>query len=190
MTATIIDLPKDAKAQSLETFLAGVELRAYRTALLTTRKASDALDIVQDAMLQLVQHYSGKDASTWPLLFQRILHNKVMDWHRHQSRQRRWFWQPQTISLEDDEDNPLASMTGEAEQDPAELVARAQDIEIVLSSLEIMPIRQRQAFMLRAWEGLDVSTTASVMGCSEGSVKTHYFRALGFLRSALTSKSD
>lgn len=190
MTATIINLQQSADTQSLDKFLASVELRAYRTALLTTKKAADAMDIVQDAMLQLVQHYAGKDAAVWPLLFQRILHNKIMDWHRNQSRQRRWFWQPQSMTEDENEVDPLDVIEDKIEQDPARLVARAQDMAIVLAALETLSIRQRQAFMLRAWEGLDVATTASIMECSEGSVKTHYFRALEFLRRALIGEEE
>lgn len=187
MTATIINLQQAAHAQSLEAFLASVEQRAYRTALLTTKKAADALDIVQEAMLQLVQHYAEKDAIAWPLLFQRILQNKIMDWHRHQSQQRRWFWQAPSLSIDEDEEDFLAQIEDPHTEDPVNLVARAKDIHVVLIALESMPLRQRQAFILRAWEGLDVAETAAAMDCSEGSVKTHYFRALEYLRRTLVN---
>lgn len=188
MTATIIPWQQSGPAQTLDLFLASVEQRAYRTALLTTKKAADALDIVQDAMLQLVQHYADKNADVWPLLFQRILQNRIMDWHRQQQRHRRWFWQQQSMRdyESEDEEDPLASLEDTRMENPAELVARAQDIKRVLDALESMPLRQRQAFILRAWEGLDVAATAVAMECSEGSVKTHYFRALEFLRRALS----
>ena len=186
MTATIIPWQQSETAQTLDLFLASVEQRAYRTALLTTKKAADALDIVQDAMMQLVQHYADKNADVWPLLFQRILQNRIMDWHRQQQRHRRWFWQQQLAHDEDDEEDPLESLEDPRLENPAELAARAQDVKTVLDALESMPLRQRQAFILRAWEGLDVAATAVAMGCSEGSVKTHYFRALEFLRRALS----
>ena len=188
MSAKVIQWSEKLQSRSpepLEQFLASVEQRAYRSALLTTRKAADALDLVQEAMLQLVQHYSDRDASSWPLLFNRILHNKLMDWHRSQARDRRWFWQAPSVQLDDEEDL-LLNIVDEQSENPAELLVRAGDIQLVLNALENLPIRQRQAFLLRAWEGLDVAQTAAAMGCSEGSVKTHYFRALQFLRAALS----
>ncbi len=170
---------------SLEQFLSGVERRAYRSALLSTRKSADALDIVQDAMTQLVQHYRAQPAHEWPLLFQRILQHRIMDWHRQQTRSKKWFWQKPMDSDEDGEDE-LNQIVDEREQDPAELLARANDINCVINALEKLPFRQRQAFMLRAWEGFSVQETASSMECSEGSVKTHYFRALHTLRQHLS----
>ncbi len=173
-----------APSLKLDDFLSQVERRAYRTAILSTRKPADALDIVQDAMTQLVQHYRERPAEEWPLLFQRILQHRIMDWHRQQTRQKKWFWQT-TANLDDDEEYEINFVVDEREQDPAELVARASDIDCVIQALEQLPLRQRQAFMLRAWEGFDVQETAASMGCSEGSVKTHYFRALQTLREHL-----
>ena len=170
---------------SLEQFLSQVERRAYRSALLSTRKSADALDIVQDAMTQLVQHYRVQPAHEWPLLFQRILQHRIMDWHRQQTRTKKWFWQKPIDSDEDSEDE-LNQIVDEREQDPAELLARASDIQCVINALEKLPLRQRQAFMLRAWEGFNVQETAASIGCSEGSVKTHYFRALQTLRQRLS----
>lgn len=172
---------------SLEAFLSQVERRSFQTAMLSTRRPADALDIVQDAMTQLVQHYRNRPANEWPLLFQRILQHRIMDWHRQQSRQKKWFWQ----KVQDDEDDPIDDelnyVVDEREQDPAELLARASDIQRAINALELLPVRQRQAFLLRAWEGFDVQQTAATMGCSEGSVKTHYFRALQALREQLVS---
>lgn len=177
----------DASPPSLDQFLAQVEKRAYRTALMTTRIPADALDAVQDAMVQLVQYYRERPAAEWPLLFQRILQNRLMDWHRQQARAKKWFWQREVVVEEDDEEDLLNLVADEREQNPAELLARTRDIAKVLQSLEQLPIRQRQAFVLRAWEGFDVKETAEAMGCSEGSVKTHYFRALQSLREQLLS---
>ncbi|MDB6061050.1 MAG: polymerase sigma factor [Verrucomicrobiaceae bacterium] len=182
MIATITPLTLDA-------FLASVEQRAYRMALLATRKSADALDIVQDAMLQLVQSYRTRPNNEWPLLFQRILQNRILDWHRQQTRQRRWFWQPQAALHEDDiEEDPIAQAQDPREGNPLELTQRAGEIEAVIAALEQLPLRQQQAFMLRAWEGMDVAETAAAMQCSEGSVKTHYFRALQTLRAALAQQ--
>ncbi|MFO1387552.1 RNA polymerase sigma factor [Cellvibrio sp.] len=171
-------------ALSLDDFLRQVERRAYRTAMLSTRRSADALDIVQDAMTKLVQHYRDRSSAEWPLLFQRILQHRIMDWHRQQTRQKKWFWQS-TPEFEDEGEDIINSVVDEREQDPAELLARASDVQRVISALEQLPLRQRQAFMLRAWEGFDVAETASAMECSEGSVKTHYFRALQTIREYL-----
>ncbi len=188
MSAKVIQWSEKLQARlpnPLEQFLASVEQRAYRSALLTTRKAADALDLVQDAMLQLVQHYGDREEGSWPLLFNRILHNKLMDWHRYQARERRWFWQSPSAKDDEDDEDELHNIADERSENPAELLARASDIKLVLQALEALPIRQRQAFLLRAWEGLDVAETSAAMGCGEGSVKTHYFRALQSLRNAL-----
>lgn len=184
-TATELSISGEAKPSfTLEQFLAQVERRAYRTALLTTRKSADALDVVQDAMLQLVQSYRERTAEEWPLLFQRILQHKIIDWHRQQTRQKKWFWQ-RPIDVDEDVEDELNQVVDEREQNPEELLLRATDIQIVLAALEVLPLRQRQAFILRAWEGFDVKETAAVMECSEGSVKTHYFRAVQALRELL-----
>ena len=175
----------EGQPQTMDGFLAQVERRAYRTALMTTRRAADALDIVQDAMLQLVQYYRTRPQEEWPLLFQRILNNRLMDWHRQQTRQRKWFWQSAQVD-DDESDDPVLAVADEKEINPADLLARARDVERVIQVLEALPLRQRQAFTLRAWEGFDVAATAQAMECSEGSVKTHYFRALHSLRAALS----
>jgi RNA polymerase sigma-70 factor (ECF subfamily) len=107
----------------------------------------------------------------------------MMDWHRQQARNRKWFWQKPNDDAEAEDE--ISQIVDEREQNPAELLVRAADINSVLKALENLPMRQRQAFMLRAWEGFDVKTSAQVMECSEGSVKTHYFRALQTLRSEL-----
>jgi RNA polymerase sigma-70 factor, ECF subfamily len=169
---------------SLDDFLAQVERRAYRTALLSTRVSTDALDVVQDSMLQLVQYYREHQSHEWPLLFQRILQNKIMDWHRQQARNRKWFWQ-KVADIDDEDEDELNQIIDEREQNPAELLARAKDVQCVIQGLENLPPRQRQAFILRAWEGFGVHEAAAIMGCSEGSVKTHYFRALQGLREYL-----
>jgi len=175
---------------SLDAFLADIEKRAYRTALFTTRNSADALDIVQDAMMQLVQNYRTRPSNEWILLFQRILQNRIMDWHRQQTTRRKWFWQStrQTDEAEDDIDL-LDSIVDSQEIDPAKLLERARDMDIVLASVEKLPLRQRQAFLLRAWEGLDVAETAGAMECSEGAVKSHYFRALQAIKQALGDMS-
>ncbi|MFT3930053.1 MAG: RNA polymerase sigma factor [Spongiibacteraceae bacterium] len=184
MTVTAITTAK-VSALNLDTFLAASERRAYRMALLATKRSADALDIVQDAMLQLVQHYRQRTPQEWPLLFQRILQNRILDWHRQQTRQRRWFWKNDIVSTDDEQEDPMALIVDPRENNPQELLQRTDDVETVLRVVEQLPLRQQQAFLLRAWEGLDVAETAAAMQCSEGSVKTHLFRALKTLRAAL-----
>jgi RNA polymerase sigma-70 factor (ECF subfamily) len=111
-----------------------------------------------------------------------------MDWHRQQARSKKWFWQ-QPFEPNDEGDDVINQIVDEREQNPAELLAHASDIKIVLNALENLPMRQRQAFMLRAWEGFDVRETATAMECSEGSVKTHYFRALQTIRGLLLANT-
>ena len=182
------DLVKSSEI-SLDTFLASVERRAYRTAMMSTRKSADALDIVQDAMTKLVEHYRERPSLEWPLLFQRILQHRIMDWHRQQQRQKKWFWQSKEES-EDDTGDLIHSVVDEREQNPMELLVRANNVRIVIEALEQLPLRQRQAFLLRAWEGFDVAQTALSMECSEGSVKTHYFRALQSLKVQLLKSEE
>jgi RNA polymerase sigma-70 factor (ECF subfamily) len=176
------------KQNQLDFFLASVEKRAYRTALFTTKKSQDALDIVQDAMMQLVQYYREKSAEQWPLLFQRILQNRIMDWHRSEQKKRRFFWQKPAQSNEED-DGEMEWVGDEQEWNPSNLVARMQHAEQVIQLVNALPLRQRQAFLLRSWEGFDVEETAQAMECSPGSVKTHYFRAVQKLQELLSEES-
>jgi RNA polymerase sigma-70 factor (ECF subfamily) len=173
---------------SLDAFLAHIEKRAYRTALFTCRNSADALDIVQDAMMQLVQYYRARPAQEWPLLFQRILQNRITDWHRQQSSRRKWFWRS-PMPVDDDNTDVLDSIVDTRDINPEKLLERARDIDTVLATIEKLPLRQRQAFLLRTWEGLDVADTATAMQCSEGAVKSHLFRALQTIKQALGEES-
>lgn len=169
---------------TLDKFLADAERRAFRIARLATHCDADALDIVQDAMIKLVQNYRHNMACEWPMLFQTILQNKIMDWHRRQRRQKRLFWWPASDPA-DDEQTVDGEPPDTIDTNPAHLLAQANNIETVIKLLETLPLRQQQAFLLRAWEGYDISETAQIMGCSEGSVKTHYFRAQQRIREGL-----
>lgn len=172
-----------AHSQQLEEFLANVERRAFRMAELSTRNREDALDIVQDAMMQLVKKYANKPAEQWAPLFYRILNNRIMDLHRRNTTQSRWrIW---LSNRGDDEDtDPLQQLPGE-EKDPLAMSDLQDSVEHVNVAVQQLSPRQRQAFLLRAWEGMDVAETARIMKCSEGSVKTHYSRAVNFLREHL-----
>ncbi len=180
--AVLAFFSRKARELALEQFLAGVERRALQSALLTTRREADALDIVQEAMLQLVQSYRANGADEWPKLFQRILQHKIVDWVRSRQRQQGLY---QTLDSEDDEE-PWLQVADPRDINPAAILMAQQDLQRVLQALEELPLRQRQCFLLRAWEGFDTESTATALNISTGSVKTHYARALAKLSSALT----
>jgi len=171
-------------SQQLEEFLMNTERRAFRMAQLSTRNRDDALDIVQDAMMKLVSKYANKPADQWAPLFYRILNNRIMDFHRRNTTQSRWrVW----FRKDDDEDynyDPVQHAPSE-ELSPSATVDLEDSVERVDFFVQQLSPRQRQAFLLRAWEGMDVAETAKVMKCSQGSVKTHYSRAVHFLREQL-----
>ncbi len=168
--------------RELNRFFAGVERRALRIAEIAIGDRDDALDLVQDAMIRLARHYGGRDSAEWTPLFYRILQNGVRDWHRRQSVRRRvmvWFGRGA------DDYDPIADAPDPAGRAPDELLENAQAMRGLEVALRALPARQREAFMLRTFEGLDVAGTAIAMGCSEGSVKTHYSRAVHALRDQL-----
>lgn len=170
----------------LDAFLAGVERRALRIAEIATRDRDEALDLVQDAMLQLVRRYGARPAAEWPPLFHRILGNRVLDWQRRQTLRRRlFFWRSDGPGDEDSAGDPIEQIADAAAVDAPEQLQRQQAMHRLEASLRKLPTRQRQAFELRIWEGLSVEDTAVAMGCSGGSVKTHLSRAMQLLRSEL-----
>ena len=171
--------------QQLNRFLAEVERRALRIAEISVRDRDDALDLVQDAMIKLCRSYGERPSNEWTPVVYRILQNGVRDWHRRQAvRNRVMVWFGRGRNDEDD----YVVVAGAP--DP---IGRSPDEELVnaeaMGSLELavsdLPARQREAFMLRTFEGLNVAGTALAMGCSEGSVKTHYSRAIHALRERL-----
>lgn len=167
----------------LDTFLAQVERRAYRIAVLATRNRDDALDLVQDAMCALVQSYAARPAHEWPPLFHRILHARIVDWSRR--RKVRALWHTVLGGRDDDGEDALANVPDPARATPDAEVAQGQAAVALERALQQLPLRQRQAFLLRVWEGLDVEQTAHAMQCSAGSVKTHLSRAMQVLRPIL-----
>jgi RNA polymerase sigma-70 factor (ECF subfamily) len=182
-----------ATERELSNFLAEVERRAYKQAFFAIRDEHVALDLVQDAMLRLAEKYAQRPAEELPLLFQRILQNVIRDHYRRQKV--RSLWTTLLSSLqgkdEDEERDPLDTLNVTKEGmpgTPAEEVERAQVMAVIEEGLSGLPARQREAFLLRYWEQLDVMETAQVMGCSEGSVKTHCSRATHALAAFLKSK--
>ena len=176
-------------------FLAEVERRAFKQAVFAVRDQHSALDIVQDAMLKLTDKYPGKPAAELPLLFQRILQNTIRDFYRRQKVRSVWTTLFSSLQPRDDtsEDyDPLESMETEGPggkgDSPADRLERSQIAGVIGQGLERLPPRQREAFLLRYWEELDVAETAQAMGCSEGSVKTHCSRATHALAAFLKEK--
>ena len=150
------------------------------------RDPDDALDVVQDAMLKLARNYAAKPSAEWRPLFYRILENGIRDLQRRRSVRKRFMaWLPGPKEDPDNEaQDPLESVADGAPAAP-ELMMQAEAMQRLEVSLRDLPARQREAFMLRNFEGLDVAETAAAMGCSEGSVKTHYSRAVHTLRAQL-----
>jgi RNA polymerase sigma-70 factor (ECF subfamily) len=182
-----------ATQKELSDFLAEVERRAYKQTLFSVRDDHQALDIVQDAMLKLAEKYSSRPAGELPMLFQRILQNTTRDFFRRQKV--RSTWTTPLSSLfgpdADPDTDPLETLEVPDEskfsEPPAEQMERSQVLAFIEKALEKLPGRQREAFLLRYWEELDVAAVAKIMGCSEGSVKTHCSRATHAL-SVILSK--
>ncbi len=175
-----------AQVRELDRFLAGVERSAFRIAQCALRDPDDAHDVVQVAMLRLAQSYAARPVEEWKPLFYRILYNGIRDLQRRHGVRRRFFgWLP-GASRHDDEagEDPLEQVPDNAPE-PVQQLATDEAMQHLDHALRRLPARQFEAFSLRCLEGLDVAATAVAMGCSEGSVKTHYFRALRALRAEL-----
>lgn len=172
-------------ARALDQFLSSVERRAFRIASIALRDPEEALDVVQDAMLQLARRYGSRPAAEWMPLFYRILQNRIRDSQRRRTVRNRLFawWPGSTGDDESAEDPVLEAVDGGPEPDL--LVANGEALRELENAVADLPARQSEAFLLRTIEGLDVAATAAVMGCSEGSVKTHYSRAVHALRARL-----
>ncbi|MGB6101317.1 MAG: RNA polymerase sigma factor [Comamonas sp.] len=186
-----------ATEQELSDFLKGVERRAFKRTVYHVRNEEAALDIVQDSMLKLSVHYGDKPPGELPMLFQRILTNCTLDWFRRQKTRNALFTNMSDFegSSEDGQDFDLLetwlapgqseSETGQSAEDA---VKRRQTFEAIETAIEQLPARQREAFLMRYWEEMDVAETAAAMGCSEGSVKTHCFRAVQTLGKLLKAQ--
>lgn len=173
------------RSADFERFLAGVEQRAFRIARLALRDTDDALDAVQDAMLQLARRYGHRPSEEWRPLFYRILQNRVRDYQRRrQVRNRLFAWFPSFAADEEPEATPLDVAPDRGPGVVEGLMADEAMVRLE-RGVAALPARQQEAFMLRIFEGLDVAQTATAMGCSEGSVKTHYSRAVHSLREQL-----
>ena len=172
--------------QTLDRFLAGVERRAFRLAQVALRDRDEALDVVQGAMLRLARSYGRRPSDEWPPLFHRILLNGIRDAQRRRTvRSKLFAFLPQRGDDEQDEDTDLVARMPDGGPDPARQLMAGEAMQRLETALAELPPRQQQAFLLRCLQGMDVAEAAEAMGCSEGSVKTHYFRALQVLRAKL-----
>lgn len=175
--------------------LAEVERRAFKQAMFAVRDEDAALDIVQDAMLKLTENYSAKPLAELPMLFQRILQNTIHDHFRRQKVRTTWTTVLSALGHRDDKDDeydPLETLQARTDTnvsaDPAANAEQTQIVGMIEHALSRLPARQREAFLLRYWEELDVAETAAAMGCSEGSVKTHCSRAVHALADMLKAR--
>ena len=191
----ILRVRKLATYNELSDFLKETEKKSYRHILFSVKDEQAALDIVQDAMLKLAEKYSHKPAEELPLIFQRILQNTMRDYFRRQKVRNAWVTLISAFSTKENQEDTddlletLANENGSNDvQSPADLLEQSQITKLIEEAIETLPARQREAFLLRYWEELDVNETATVMGCSEGSVKTHCSRAVHALAEKLKAK--
>ena len=184
-----------ASAQELSDFLSGIEQRAFKQAVYAVRDDDAALDIVQDAMIKLAEKYGDRPANELPLVFTRILQNRIHDWFRRQKVRNTWvtlFSNMGKKSDENDDFDPLESLSApddsEIHQDGEHKLEQSQLLQALESEIAKLPVRQREAFLMRYWDELSITETAKAMSCSEGSVKTHCSRATQTLAKALKLK--
>ena len=179
-----MELALDSR-DALNQFLAGVERRAFRIAKFSSGGADEAFDLVQEAMLQFVKRYADRPRDQWNALFYRVLKSRITDWHRRTLVRRRFL---AFLGLGNDEregDDLIRNLPDLSNPNPSDQVERQEERSALDKAIRKLPLRQQQAFLLRAWEGMDVAQTSLAMGCSEGSVKTHYSRAVHTLRGLL-----
>jgi len=172
---------------TLEEFLKFIERRAFHMARISTNNVDDAHDIVQDTMYKLVEKYADKAPADWKPLFYTILRSKTTDYYRRNAIRDKVFpWRKPNSNESDDYLESLINLsTSAGTDDPDSMLVRSERLQQLTSAIKQLPLRQQQAFMFRAWEGLSTLQTATAMGCTEGSVKTHYSRAMKRLRALL-----
>jgi RNA polymerase sigma-70 factor (ECF subfamily) len=174
----------NTQAVPIGEFLRSVERRGFLMARLALGNDDDALDALQDTMMRLVQRYAQRPADEWRPLFFRILQNRITDTRRRRTIRSRLFGWMERADIGEAQDR-IEQVADPGVVDPARIVASNESAGALLAAVERLPKRQQQAFMLRCWEGLSTADTAAAMGCTEGSVKTHYSRAVHTLREML-----
>lgn len=181
-----------ATPKELSDFLASVERRAYKQTAYAVRDDHAALDIVQDSMMKLAEKYGDHSAAEFPMLFQRILQNTMRDFWRRQKVRNLWTTLLSSFGGNDadnEERDPLETIDVEDDSDePSAVLSRSQTVTLIELALQKLPSRQREAFVLRYWEDMSVAETATIMGCSDGSVKTHCSRAIHALAKELRAQ--
>ncbi|SNX61025.1 RNA polymerase sigma-70 factor, ECF subfamily [Nitrosomonas ureae] len=183
-----------ATRQELSDFLIEIERRAYKQALFAVQDTHVALDIVQDSMMKLAAKYAAKPIEELPLLFQRILQNTIRDYYRRQKIRSLWTSLFSSFTPDDRDKNHedfdiLETLPIKQESnDPGTQLEKAQLIQLIEEAIKTLPLRQREAFILRYWEEMSLAETAIIMNCSEGSVKTHCSRATHTLATILKAK--
>jgi RNA polymerase sigma-70 factor (ECF subfamily) len=165
----------------LDSFLASVEKPAFRIAEIALRNPDDAMDIVQDTMIKLVEKYAHKPVSELRPLFYRILQSRIADHYRRVALRKRIFKWMGTGSESDNEPQEAATEP----YGPPDVLAEQMTWENLVAGLRALPLRQQQVFLLRTWQGLSVAETARIMRCSAGSVKTHLSRATHALKQSI-----
>lgn len=172
--------------EALNRFLGNVERQSFIMAQMATRNHDDSLDIVHDAMFGFLKRYTSRPEEEWKPLYYRVLNSRIRDWQRRAVVRGRFrAWLGFAGDEEDEAADPLEKFPDISTPDPAAQIILNDAADAIKTALRSLPLRQREAFLLRAWEGMDVRETAYAMGCSEGSVKTHYSRAVHTLRGLL-----
>jgi len=177
---------------TMEAFLQEIEKKAYHLAKFATNSHADALDLLQDSMIKLVTKYQHRPSNEWKPLFYKILQNKIKDWYRHQKvKNLVFFWKNNDDKHQDEEQTWSCNENGEiSDSMPEQFIKKLQQQQCAIENLQQLSNKQRQCFLLRSWEGLSVAQTAQIMECSQGSVKTHYFRAVNKLKDLMEANHD
>ncbi len=186
ITTTINQIPIESmdNTAQLNQFFIAHEKKAYAIAFMSLKNQEDALDVVQDVMIKFVQKYSNKDESCWQALFYRMINNRITDFHRANTKKKNLF---SFLTSQDEHEDATSNIEDTNQIDIVNQINNEMTLSHLQTALNDLPTRQLQSFMCRIWEGLSVAETAQSMKCSQGSVKTHLFRALSHLRSKVNT---